>query len=175
MTPLVLIPLYWVLFTDAGRLARSHTATILFLVLASGWVEGQAMHLASNSIGNLLAPWIQWTGALFVALGYELAVWAMTVNPFFSAVIRIQTDRGHHSVSEGLYRFVRHPAYAGGVVSALALPFMLDAVWALVPGLAMSVVIVIRTTLEDSVLQASLPGYLDYARRTRARLVPGLW
>jgi hypothetical protein len=54
LTPLVLIPLYWLLFTDSGRVARSHPATIVFLVMAAVWVEGQAMHLAANSIGNLL-------------------------------------------------------------------------------------------------------------------------
>jgi len=53
-TPLVLIPLYWLLFTDSGRITRSQPATIAFLVLAAIWVEGQAMHLAANSIGNLL-------------------------------------------------------------------------------------------------------------------------
>lgn len=54
LTPLVLIPLYWLLFTDAGRTLRGRTVTIVFLVLASLWVEGQGMHLAANSIGNLL-------------------------------------------------------------------------------------------------------------------------
>jgi hypothetical protein len=54
LTPLVLIPLYWILFTDSGREARSHAATIVFLILAAVWVEGQAMHLAANSISNLL-------------------------------------------------------------------------------------------------------------------------
>jgi len=54
LTSLVLIPLYWLLFTDSGRNARSHPSTIVFLILASVWVEGQAMHLAANSIANLL-------------------------------------------------------------------------------------------------------------------------
>ena len=53
-TPLVLIPLYWLLFTDAGRIVRSRTASIVFLMLAALWVEGQGMHLAANSVGNLL-------------------------------------------------------------------------------------------------------------------------
>jgi len=53
-TPLVLIPLYWLLFTDSGRVVRDRAAIIVFLVLASVWVEGQAMHLAANSINNLL-------------------------------------------------------------------------------------------------------------------------
>src|SRR3989304_8051961 len=54
LPPLVLIPLYWLLFTDSGRNSRSHPSTIVFLILGAVWVEGQAMHLAANSIGNFL-------------------------------------------------------------------------------------------------------------------------
>ena len=53
-TPLVLIPLYWLLFTNSGGIRRGKGQNIIFLLLAGLWVEGQAMHLAANSIGNLL-------------------------------------------------------------------------------------------------------------------------
>ena len=54
LTPLALIPLYWLLFTDSGRLSPAMGATLAFLVLASIWVQGQAMHLGANSISNLM-------------------------------------------------------------------------------------------------------------------------
>jgi hypothetical protein len=54
LTPLVLIPLYWLLFTDSGRKARGRGLVIAFLVLAAAWTEGQGMHLSANSISNLL-------------------------------------------------------------------------------------------------------------------------
>lgn len=54
VTPLALIPLYWLLFTDSGRKARSRGLVIAFLVLAAVWTEGQGMHLSANSISNLL-------------------------------------------------------------------------------------------------------------------------
>ena len=53
-TPLVLMPLYWVLFTDAGRVYRALPLALAFAVLAALWVEGQGMHLSANSISNLL-------------------------------------------------------------------------------------------------------------------------
>jgi hypothetical protein len=53
-TPLVLMPLYWVLFTDAGRVYRTLSLALAFAVLAALWAEGQGMHLSANSIGNLL-------------------------------------------------------------------------------------------------------------------------
>jgi hypothetical protein len=54
LTPLVLIPLYWLLFTESGRMTRSRGMVIAFLVLAAVWTEGHGMHLSANSISNLL-------------------------------------------------------------------------------------------------------------------------
>lgn len=56
LTPLVLIPLYWLLFTDADRTDRSRWLDIGFLVFASLWTLGHGMHLSANSISNLLGP-----------------------------------------------------------------------------------------------------------------------
>jgi hypothetical protein len=51
---LVLVPLYWLLFTDSGARGRGTRLTIVFLVLAALWTLGQGMHLGANSINNLL-------------------------------------------------------------------------------------------------------------------------
>jgi protein-S-isoprenylcysteine O-methyltransferase Ste14 len=118
---------------------------------------------------------IQVLALLVVTLSFGVAVWAMVVNPFFSAVARIQSERGQQVVASGPYRWVRHPAYAGSVLASLALPFMLDALWALVPSLIMVAALVIRTRLEDRMLVEELEGYRDYARATPYRLVPGVW
>ncbi len=55
LTPLVLIPIYWLLFKHAGGERTSQAEEISFLVVAALWVEGQAMHLSANSINNLSA------------------------------------------------------------------------------------------------------------------------
>jgi protein-S-isoprenylcysteine O-methyltransferase Ste14 len=118
---------------------------------------------------------VQYLGALIIAGAYGLAVWAMVENRFFSAVARIQEDRGQHVVTTGPYRIVRHPAYAGSVLASLALPLMLDAVWSLIPAMVMVIALVVRTGLEDGMLRAELEGYEGYAERTRYRLIPGVW
>jgi protein-S-isoprenylcysteine O-methyltransferase Ste14 len=107
--------------------------------------------------------------------GMAFTVWAMASNRFFSAVVRIQADRGQHVVTSGPYRFVRHPGYAGSALVTAAVPVMLDAVWALVPAAATLAVLVVRTALEDRTLRAELHGYTAYAASTRFRLVPGIW
>lgn len=121
------------------------------------------------------APVVQYVATFMIFLGYGVSVWAMAVNRFFSAVVRIQKDRGHVVVSTGPYRIVRHPSYAGGLLAGLALPFMLNTLWALIPTLAFLVPLIIRTAHEDRMLMNELEGYAEYAKVTRYRLIPGIW
>ena len=117
----------------------------------------------------------QYLAALVIAGGYGLGVWAMVVNRWFSAVARIQHDRGQEVVTTGPYRIVRHPSYAGGLLASLALPIMLDAIWSFIPAMAMVVALVIRTSFEDQMLRKELDGYQRYSEETPYRLIPGLW
>lgn len=112
--------------------------------------------------------------ALILA-GYALGSYALIANRFFSGTVRIQTERGHHVVSSGPYRWLRHPGYAGALVAYLATPFFLDSAWAFLPTLFVMAVLVVRTALEDRTLQAELAGYREYAGQVRYRLLPGVW
>jgi protein-S-isoprenylcysteine O-methyltransferase Ste14 len=107
--------------------------------------------------------------------GYVVGTWAMAVNRYYSAVVRIQKDRGQTVVTDGPYRFVRHPSYATGIVSTLMIPILLGSLWALIPSGLVAVVTVIRTALEDRTLLEELNGYKKYAAQTRYRLLPGIW
>jgi len=111
----------------------------------------------------------------FILAGFVWASYALLENRFFSGMVRIQTDRGHHVVSSGPYRWIRHPGYAGALASFWATPFFLDSLWAFLPATLVTVALVIRTHLEDNTLQNELDGYRDYARQVRYRLLPGVW
>ena len=117
----------------------------------------------------------QWVALLVVVLSMVLSDWAMMVNKFFAAVVRIQKDRGHTVVTGGPYRFVRHPGYAATLLNYIAAPFMLGTLWALIPAGLIVAVTILRTALEDRTLREELEGYQDYPRRVRYRLLPGVW
>ena len=74
------------------------------------------------------------------------ASYALIENRFFSGMVRIQTERGHQVVSSGPYRWMRHPGYAGALVTYLATPLFLDSIWAFLPAVFLTVVLVIRTS-----------------------------
>jgi len=110
-----------------------------------------------------------------LVLGCLIGLGATVVNRYFSAVVRIQTDRGQTVVDAGPYSRVRHPGYAGAVAAYLATPVLLGTLWALVPALVIIGLIVLRTALEDRKLHRELDNYAEYAQRVRYRLFPGLW
>ena len=130
---------------------------------------------------------IRWHGSEIIPQGLQilglagfagclsLALWALTQNRFFSPVVRVQTERGHHLITSGPYRFIRHPGYLGGAGSALCGAIALGSAWALLPAAGVAGVLLRRTRLEDQFLQRELTGYRDYAQKVRYRMLPGIW
>lgn len=108
-------------------------------------------------------------------LSYFIIFWAMWVNKFFSSVVRIQTERGHEVIQSGPYRLVRHPGYTGLILLVVSTSLVLGSLWALVPAGVMVGLLVIRTYLEDEMLQKELAGYAEYAEKVKYRLLPGAW
>jgi protein-S-isoprenylcysteine O-methyltransferase Ste14 len=119
--------------------------------------------------------WVEMVAFVPVLLAYVLPIWATFSNPFAAGVMRIQEERGHHVISSGPYRFVRHPMYLGTVIFGIFTPLFIGSWWALIPGFAMACVFVVRTILEDRVLHEELPGYQAYAQKVRFRVFPGIW
>ncbi len=117
----------------------------------------------------------QVVGLGIAAAGYGLVVWATGTNAFFAQTARIQTERGHRVVTTGPYGRVRHPGYAGMIVFELAAAIMVGSWWVLLLSGVCAALLILRTGLEDRMLQNELPGYKDYAQRVRYRLLPGVW
>jgi protein-S-isoprenylcysteine O-methyltransferase Ste14 len=120
-------------------------------------------------------PWVVLVGYVAILAGVAATAWAQAVNPFFEPGVRIQLERHQRVIDAGPYRLVRHPGYSAAIVLFLGMPLSLGSLWALIPVALASAVLLLRTSWEDRLLRAELPGYQDYARRVRWRLAPGLW
>jgi protein-S-isoprenylcysteine O-methyltransferase Ste14 len=119
--------------------------------------------------------WLNALGYVLLTLGMLGSVWVEAVNKFAEPSVRIQTERGHTVIDTGPYRLVRHPMYATAFLLFFGFALALGSFWALVPATIASLVLVVRTALEDRMLKNELVGYKDYAARVRYRLVPGVW
>lgn len=122
-----------------------------------------------------LPAWIEVAGLVLGAAGGMFTNTAVAANRFFSALVRIQHDRGHHVIDTGPYRFVRHPGYVGSIVYMIGMAIALGSRAAMAATAVIVLTLVVRTALEDRTLRTELDGYADYARRVRYRLVPGIW
>ena len=156
---------------------------------SKGWDKVLAILISYSPLGiSILAGldirfgWSPHTqaGAQFAALsaiglGYMMFLWALASNRYFSAFVRIQTDRGHTVATAGPYQYVRHPGYVGAILIYLATPVALGSLWAMIPTICLVGITVIRTALEERTLRSELDGYASYAERVRYRLLPGVW
>ena len=110
-----------------------------------------------------------------IVLGMGLNIWTVVTNPFASSVIRVQTERGHHVITTGPYRFVRHPMYLGGMLMLLFGGLALGSWWAQLLPLLLLALGVRRALREEAFLEENLDGYKAYTDRVRWHLVPGVW
>lgn len=138
------------------------TLIIAGLDIRFGWSHGMTLAL-------------QIVGIVFVTLGGLLVNWAMAANQFFSSTVRIQSDRNQSVSTKGPYQYVRHPGYVGAILGSLMTPLMLGSWAAFIPAILVMCGYIVRTGLEDKVLQEELEGYADYVKKIRYRLFPGVW
>lgn len=141
--------------------------SLTFLVVAGldrrfGW--SLQLPLVAQIVASIL-----YAGFLF------FSNWAMQTNRFFSSVVRIQSDRGQTVCKEGPYRVVRHPGYAGAMFSCWLMPLILSTLWMYVPVVIVTGLLVIRILLEEKTLREELPGYVQYTKETKYRVIPGVW
>ncbi len=120
-----------------------------------------------------MSPYVSLAGDGLIALFFLIGFFVFKVNSYAAATV--QTFEGQKVVSTGLYAVVRHPMYLGFLVMFIGIPLALGSWW----GLAFLVLEIPlwgwRTLDEEKLLKRDLPGYIEYTRKVRYRLVPYLW
>jgi protein-S-isoprenylcysteine O-methyltransferase Ste14 len=175
----------WALINDPGQLEersrvgentkgwdklilRIYTILLIgMLILAS--LDAGRFKWSPAPVALQVAGWV----GLFLA--GRLVLWAASTNTFLSRTVRIQEERGQQVISTGPYGWVRHPMYTGVIVIMVCVPLVLGSSWAVIPGVLIGILFIIRTALEDRTLQKELVGYQEYAQHVKYRLLPGVW
>jgi len=123
-------------------------------------------------VGDVPA-WVSLAAAALVTVGFLFVFWVLKVNSYAGRTITV--DAGQTVIATGPYAWVRHPMYLGTVVLWIATPLALGS-WVSLPVFVLLVPFyALRLLNEEKVLRAELPGYADYCRKTRYRLVPRVW
>jgi protein-S-isoprenylcysteine O-methyltransferase Ste14 len=150
----ILIGIYWILI-------------LVFLFTAA---------LDAGRYQNFVTPIpLKIISMVFILAGYALGFWSGIANEYLSSFVRIQEERGHQVSQAGPYRFIRHPMYAGDILSYPFVALFLNSLWALIPAALIIVLFIVRTYLEDTTLQQELDGYSEYTQKVKYRLVPYVW
>jgi protein-S-isoprenylcysteine O-methyltransferase Ste14 len=122
-----------------------------------------------------LPGWVRTLGLAAFIVGTGIVHNALRTNAFASLAVRTQEERGQYVVREGPYSIVRHPMYAGIIPVMLGVAAWLGSAAGMIAVLVPTSILCIRILLEERMLRAKLPGYEDYMRQVRWRLVPGIW
>ncbi|BBX95549.1 methyltransferase family protein [Mycobacterium lacus] len=156
---------------------RAETRVAQKIIVTGTMVDCFAMMAASAfdyRMGWSIVPgWVSLLGDVLVAAGLGFAMLVVIQNSYAASTVTVET--GQHVVSGGVYKFVRHPMYAGSVIMMVGIPLALGSYWGLlfvIPGV---VLLVFRILDEEKMLAQELTGYREYARRVRYRLVPFVW
>jgi len=120
-----------------------------------------------------LPDWVSVAAAIVLLISYGLFAEVMRENAYLSRVVEVQ--EGQTVVDTGLYGIVRHPMYFATLFLFLSIPLILGSAYALVPFLFYPFLLVRRIRNEEAVLRKSLPGYEEYTKKVRYRLIPFIW
>ncbi len=141
-------------------------------------------YVAWTALAGLDAGRFYWSSMplLLQALGFALIIACMVFawltfreNTFAAPVVRIQTERGQKAITTGPYALVRHPMYAGALLFMIGQPLLLGSWWALAAAPVLILLMAIRAVGEERELARALPGYAQYMKTVRFRLIPGVW
>jgi protein-S-isoprenylcysteine O-methyltransferase Ste14 len=153
-------------------------ARTLQKVVIIGWMASVFAMMALSAYDHRVTwshvpAWACVLGDVLVAVGLGLTMLVVIQNGYAAATVTVET--GQPVVSTGVYRFVRHPMYVGGVIMMIGIPLALGSYWGLlfiVPGV---VALVFRILDEESLLSKELAGYREYTQQVRYRLMPYVW
>ena len=117
--------------------------------------------------------WLTAAASCLFLLAYLLYAEVLRENTYLSRTIKVQ--EGQQVISTGLYGVVRHPMYMATLLLFLSMPVVLGSLWALLVFLAYPAIIAKRLLGEEELLQKELPGYEDYMKKVKYRLIPFVW
>lgn len=159
----------------AGPRAETRTSQkIIIAWLQAAWFGMFVVAGFDHRFGWSMVPAVVVLAAdAAVVAGFAITFRVLRDNRYAAATI--QVEREQRVITTGTYRFVRHPMYAGGLLMILGTGPALGSLWALIPGMLACPAMIARILDEERYLKDHLPGYREYCKTLRYRLIPFIW
>lgn len=122
---------------------------------------------------SVMPDWVVITASVLFLAAYALYAEVMRENAYLSRTIKVEA--GQTVVDTGLYGIVRHPMYAVTLLLFLMIPLVLGSWYALIAFAFYPAIIIVRLKDEEALLEKELPGYTDYQKKVKYRLIPFVW
>ena len=116
---------------------------------------------------------VSYVAAIMFLLAYILYAEVMRENAYLSRTVEVQQNQ--KVISTGLYGVVRHPMYMTTLILFLAMPLVLGSFISFFITLVYIPIISIRIKNEEEVLENGLPGYKEYMKKVKYRVIPFVW
>ena len=158
-----------------GQPMADRVLVIAFLVAYAGSLIFTVKDVFKYHLLPVPGLWVSSAGMGLVVVGWLVISLVFRENSFAAPVVKHQQKRGHKVVDTGVYRFVRHPMYAGIFLLNVGMALWLESYAGAIAALVPIGILAARIVYEERFLQANLAGYGDYAERVRWRLVPFVW
>lgn len=139
------------------------------LLVASFIVAGLDHRLGWSHVSTAIVV----IASVVLLVGYALYAEVLRENVYLSRVVEVQ--EGQRVIDTGLYGIVRHPMYFAVALLYLAIPLVLGSWWALLVMSPCILLLAARIKNEEQILHQGLPGYTDYTKRVRYRMIPWVW
>ena len=120
-----------------------------------------------------VSPWVSVVGNALIVLSFLAIFRVVRVNSWAASNVRVEA--GQQVIDTGPYAHVRHPMYASAIWLFVGIPLALGSWWTLALLVPFLPVLLWRLLDEEKLLARELPGYTEYMRRVRYRLIPHVW
>ncbi len=138
------------------------------------FVAGFILTGLSHRFGWLPLPdWVSYIAAALFLGAYLMYAEVLRENSYLSRTIEVQ--EGQKVIDTGLYGIVRHPMYSATVLLFLAMPLVLGSIISFFVFLLYPILIAFRIKGEEKLLEVELPGYAEYKKKVKYRLLPFVW
>ena len=120
-----------------------------------------------------MPAWAVVAASVLFLVAYVLYAEVMRENAYLSRTIKV--EEGQTVVDTGMYGVIRHPMYAVTILLFLMIPMVLGSWYALIAFAFYPAIIIVRLNDEEKLLTKELPGYGEYKKKVKYRIIPFIW